>query len=322
MSDDLTEPADVAAECLGVRRGERIAVLHNGVHVAIAEALAGAAERRGAEVRVVEFPPTSRPGAEPVPEVASALTWADAAFGATSISLSHTRTRIEASRRGLRFASMPTLTHEIFRRTLPVDYEWMSALGAEIAMPLTAADQCRLQSAEGTNVVLSLQGREGRNDDGNLRAAGAFGNLPAGEAYIAPVETAGEGTIVFDGALTGYGILDEPLVVELRDGAVTAAHGLAADYLLATLDSGGPGGRHVAELGIGTNPAAQIVGVVLEDEKVLGTAHIAFGSSTGVGGVNQSSIHLDGILRRPTVTIGDDTVLDAGRVVRAEERVR
>ena len=57
-------------------------------------------------------------------------------------------------------------------------------------------------------------------DDGNLQEPGAFGNLPAGEAYIAPLETVGDGTIVFDGGLAGYGLLRAPVRVRVEAGRV------------------------------------------------------------------------------------------------------
>ena len=318
MTDPLAEPAAVAVECVGVAADEKVAVFHNGPQAPLATALEVAALARGADVRVLEFPPLERSGVEPPQEVSALMAWADAAFGVTTWSLSHCRARVVACAEGLRFASMPSLTEDIFLRTLPVDYPWMSSAGGRLATLLSDADTCRLTSPQGTDVTLSLTDREGRNDDGDLRAPGAFGNLPAGEGYIAPVETAGEGTIVFDGAMTGVGVLDEPLVVTLRGGSVVDAFGPAADALLGALDGAGPTGRMVAELGIGTNPAARIIGIVLEDEKVLGTAHIAFGTSTGLGGANQSTIHIDGIMRRPTIEIGGRTALADGQLLVAD----
>jgi leucyl aminopeptidase (aminopeptidase T) len=317
VSPALTEPANVCADRLGIRPGERVAVLHNGREAEIATAIAEAAGCRDADVRILEFAALPRSGVEPPAEVSELLRSVDAAFGVTSVSLSHTRARIDACAAGLRFASMPMLTPEIFLRTVPVDYEWMSNAGASLARLLTNADTCRLTSAQGTDAVLSLAGRDGRNDDGDLRAPGAFGNLPAGEGYIAPAETTGEGTLVFDGALTGYGLLDEPLTVTVAGGSVVDARGPASEFLLSSLDGATPSGsgRRLAELGIGTNPAAKIIGIVLEDEKVLGTAHVAFGTSTGIGGTNQSTIHLDGIMRSPTLRVGDTLVLESGRLL-------
>ena len=316
----LALPAKVAVERLAVRSGERVAVVHNGPQAEIAAAIAAAAESHGAEVRLVEFVAPARHGMEPSAEIAELLLWSNAGFGVTSASLSHTQARLNACKAGARFASMPLLTADIFARTLPVDYDWMSSAGAAIAELMSSADSARVTSPEGTDVTLSLAGREGRNDDGNYSTPGAFGNLPAGEGYIAPVENAGEGTIVFDGSLTGYGVLDEPIAVHIKDGAVIGAEGAAADYLLATLEAAGPTGKTVAEFAIGTNPAAKIVGIVLEDEKVLGTAHIAFGTSAGIGGTNQSTIHIDGIMQHPTVDIGGTRVLENEQLLVVEAR--
>ena len=312
---DLAHAAALAVDCLGVRAGERVAVISNPAQERIATALAGATRDRGAEVESTVFAPLSRNGVEPPEPVAAAMAGADAVLIATSTSLSHTRARRAASERGARVASLPTVTEEVFARAVPVDYARMSAAGAELARRLTAASTCRLTSPLGTDLVLSLDGRIGRNDDGDLRAPGAFGNLPAGEGYIAPREDAGTGTLVVDGSLAGWGLLEESLELRLENGAVRSASGAAGEWLLETLDAGGPEGRLVAELGIGTNPAAQLCGVVLEDEKICGSAHVAFGSSAGIGGTVQTSVHIDAVLLAPRVEIDGVVVADGGRLL-------
>ena len=142
-----------------------------------------------------------------------------------------------------------------------------------------------------------------------------FGNLPAGEGYVAPLETLGDGTIVFDGSLGGYGLLTTPVRVSVERGRAVDADMDAGDWLLETLDAGGEHGRSLAELGIGTNPAATLSGNVLEDEKVIGTIHLAFGTSAGLGGVNLAGVHIDGMVLRPTVELDGDRVLDDGRLL-------
>jgi leucyl aminopeptidase (aminopeptidase T) len=311
----LAEAAALAVECVGVARGERVAVLHNPGQTAIAEELAAAARERGADVDVVRFASLSRHGEEPPAAVAEAILAAQACLAATDTSLSHTRARLAGTDGGGRFASLPTVTEDIFRRAVPVDYAAMSREGTAIAALITRADSIRITSPQGTDVTLSVRGRDGRNDDGDLRAPGAFGNLPAGEAYVAPVEVEGDGVIVFDGSVAGHGLLAEPIEVRLAAGRLVSASGAAGAWLETTLDAGGPTGRCVAELGIGTNPAARLGGVVLEDEKIRGTAHIAFGASAGIGGVNHASVHVDAIVLEPTIEIAGVTVLERGRLV-------
>lgn len=142
-----------------------------------------------------------------------------------------------------------------------------------------------------------------------------FGNLPAGEAYIAPHENVGSGTIVFDGSLAGYGRLASPIRITVQNGRAVDADTDAGEWLLETLDAGGEHGRSLAELGLGTNPAVTLSGNVLEDEKVIGTMHLAFGTSAGMGGVNVAGVHIDGIVLRPTVELDRERVLDDGRLL-------
>jgi leucyl aminopeptidase (aminopeptidase T) len=291
--------AAAAVDALGVSAADDVLVLCNDGQRPIADALAEAATGRARRVTVMAFPAASRHGEEPPPAVAAAMAGATVVFAPTTFSVSHTQARITATGRGVRIATMPGITEEIFGRAVSVDYAELKRAGEEIAARLTAATTCRITSAAGTDVVLTLDGRTAISDDGDLRAPGAFGNLPAGEGFISPLETAGEGTIVFDGSIAGYGLLDEPLRVKLSGGRIVEAGGAAAPWLLGTLDAGGEYGRSIAELGIGTNPAAQLTGNILEDEKVKGTVHIAFGTSAGIGGVNVSSVHIDGMVLSP-----------------------
>lgn len=314
MHADLTAPAKAAVDCLGVGPTDSVLVVCNDEQRLIAASFVAAAKPRAQTVTMLEFATLSRHGEEPPAEVAEAMAHADVVFAPTSFSLSQTQARIEATRRGVRIATLPTITEEIFARTLPVDYAELKRTGEWLAARLTAASTARITSAAGTEIVLRLEGRTGRSDDGNLQQQGMFGNLPAGEAYIAPLETMGDGTIVFDGSLPGHGRLASPVRITVEDGRAVDADGDVGEWLLETLDSGGEHGRSLAELGIGTNPAAILTGNVLEDEKVIGTMHLAFGTSAGMGGVNVAGVHIDGIVLRPTVELDRERVLDDGRL--------
>jgi leucyl aminopeptidase (aminopeptidase T) len=312
---ELARAAATTVECLGVAPGERFLVVYNPELAEIAEAVAEAGRATTDATEALGFPTLSRHGEEPPPEIAAALLEADAAALITGYSLSHTAARVAGTQRGLRVASMPSILRETFVRAVPVDYPHIEAVGRRLAAELTAADRCRITAPGGTDVELVLSGREGRSDDGDLRTPGAFGNLPAGEGYIAPVETEGNGRIVFDGSLASLGVLGEPVAVELEGGRAVSARGGVAERLLAILDAGGENGRFIAELGIGTNPAAEIVGVILEDEKVEGTIHLAFGTSASIGGQNVASVHLDGLVLSPTVELDGRTIMREGALL-------
>lgn len=314
-SPDLSVPARAAIDCLGVGPTDSVLVVCNDELRPIAESLAAASEPRARAVRLLAFPSVSRHGEEPPADVAEAMAGADVVFAATSRSLSQTQARTDASRRGARIASLPTVTEEIFVRAMPINYAMLKRTSAALAARLTSAVSAHITTPAGTDIVLSLRGREGRSDDGDLTQKGAFGNLPAGEGYIAPIETVGDGIIVVDGSLAGYGRLPAPLRIVVEQGRVISAETDAGRWLLETLDAGGEQGRSLAELGIGTNPAAILTGNVLEDEKVVGTAHLAFGASAGLGGVNTAGVHIDGVLLQPTVDLDAGRVLDNGHLL-------
>jgi aminopeptidase len=312
----LARAAATTVERLGVGADDAFLVAYNAELAPIAEAIVEAGSKLTRRVRRLELAALTRHGEEPPADVAAALLESTAAALVTAFSLSHTQARVEATRKGVRIASMPDITRDTFERTLPVDYANLEAVGRALAARLSAAETCGITAPSGTDVELSLRGREGRSDDGDLRTRGAFGNLPAGEAYIAPFEQAGEGTIVFDGSIASWGILEEPIRIRFDDGRAQAIEGgRAAEWLVSTLDAGGPNGRTIAELGIGTNPSAEIVGKILEDEKVRGTVHIAFGTNTGIGGANEAAVHIDGLVRDPTLRLDGRVVIRAGKLL-------
>jgi leucyl aminopeptidase (aminopeptidase T) len=159
-----------------------------------------------------------------------------------------------------------------------------------------------------------LSGRTGVADDGDLTAPRAFGNLPCGEGFIAPLS--GEGRFVV-ASLAGIGLADGENVLTVRDGHLAEASGPQAEILLERLRAAGEQGTNLAELGVGTNEKATLTGNVLEDEKILGTVHVAFGASAGIGGTVSVPIHLDVVITEATLVVGDTPVLEAGRWVLA-----
>lgn len=81
------------------------------------------------------------------------------------------------------------------------------------------------------------------------------------------------------------------------------------------LDLAGEKAYRVAELGIGLNPKAKIIGLVLEDEKVLGTVHIALGNNLSFGGDNDVPLHLDGVILKPDIYVDGKKIMSRGKFV-------
>lgn len=315
MGDVRAAISGVLDDCLGVGKDEQVLVLTDPSTRTVAEALVAGARERGAEALLVEMAERAGHGAEPPAAIVCAMAACDVLIAPTAKSLSHTEARHAACEAGVRAASMPGITEDMLSRTMAADLSALRARSRAVAGSLTEGDEVVITTERGTDVSIPVHGREGIADDGDLRARGAFGNLPPGEGFIAPLEGGAYGKIVFDGSMWPIGRLDEPLVVDIRDGYAVDISGPRARELQAILDPHGREAFAVAELGIGTNDAAMLTGNVLEDEKILGTLHVAFGDNHSFGGRVRVASHQDGIVLRPTVDVDGRRMIDSGRLL-------
>lgn len=131
-----------------------------------------------------------------------------------------------------------------------------------------------------------------------------------------PVAAALLNSDVYATSLAGVGLAAErPARLTVTNGELVDVDGREGEALLRTLSGAGPNGVNLAELGVGTNESAGLLGNVLEDEKILGTLHVAFGASAGYGGTVRVSVHLDCVVLSPTLDVGGTRVLEAGEFV-------
>lgn len=186
----------VVQECLGVKKGEEVLIVVDEKSKDIGRAFQIECMRVGAEVTIAEMIERNLDGEEPPRCVAAAMKEAQVVLAPTSKSLSHTRARHEATAAGVRIASMPGITEEMMIRTLSCDYGKIAEITIRYAEVLTKGSRAKVLSTKGTNIEMSIEGRGGVADTGILNEAGGFGNLPAGEAYIAPVEGTANGKVV------------------------------------------------------------------------------------------------------------------------------
>jgi len=315
MSDLQHAVATVLRDCLGAKPDENVLIVCDPNKRALADALVTEARGMGAEAMLVEMSERETNGTEPPDAIAQAMLACDVVVAPTTKSLSHTEARHAATGKGVRVATMPGVTEDMLVRTMSADYAQIARRSRALAQLITDGDEVQITSAAGTDVRISVAGRTGLADDGDLTEPGAFGNLPAGEGFVAPVEGATQGRIVFDGSIWPIGKLEEPLIAEIEDGYATSLSGRHAREFEDLLSRYGRDAFAVAELGIGTNDAATLTGNVLEDEKILGTIHVAFGDNHTFGGAIRVSSHQDGIVLEPTVRIDERVVLDDGRLV-------
>jgi len=304
MHAALDSAAETAVEqCLAVTPGESVVVVTDDEREAIGEALYAAAAAVTDDVTLVRYPPSEQHGTEPPAPVAAAMAESDVFFAPTTKSLSHTRARGAACEAGARGATLPGITKAVFETGLDADYAAIDAACNDVLAAVSDAETIRVTTPAGTDISFTVGNREWLADRGVVHEPGAFSNLPAGEVFLAPESATG--TYVVDGTMMPHGRFepDQTLTAEVKDGRVTAIDDAAvrAD-LEAAAESVGDDAYTLAEIGIGTNVGVdELVGSVLLDEKVAGTVHIAIGDNASIGGETEAPIHLDGIIRNPTV---------------------
>lgn len=297
--------------CLGLKAKETFLIVTDEVKKELAEAVFEAGKSLGAEAMLVVMQERSKSGEEPPATISKAMEHADVVLCITQHSLTHTQARKNAVKAGARLATMPGITEDMFLEgAIAADYTQVKQLTEEVAEVLTKGKKVRIEK-DGHTLEFSIAERDGVPSTGVYVNPGESGNLPSGEAYIAPMEGTGEGQIIVDGSIAGIGKLSAPVLLTVKQGRLVSAEGaVEGEQLLRMLGDGD--GRNLAEFGIGTNNKARITGVVLEDEKVYGTIHVAFGSNNTFGGTISAGVHIDGVVKKPNVYIDDVLVIQEG----------
>ncbi len=303
----------VLRDCLRIEPGEEVLVICNPVTEDIGALMRIEAEGDGAFATLAVISELDSNGAEPPMAVAAAMIAAEVVLAPTIQSLSHTSARRAATQAGVRIATLPGVTEDMLARLMNADMRTLRRRGAAIAAALRSGEEARITCRHGSDLRLGLKDRIPIADAGVLNAPGAFGNLPCGEAFVAP--TTAEGTLVVDGSIAGVGKVETPVELTVRDGHLTGATGPEGATLLEMLTMHGEDGTNVAELGIGTNEEATLTGNILEDEKALGTAHVAFGASAAIGGTVQVPVHLDCVILEPTVEVDGKEIVRGGQLL-------
>jgi leucyl aminopeptidase (aminopeptidase T) len=305
----------VVRECLRVRAGEEVLVVANPATMELGERLRAEAQAAGGDALLAVMAERASHAAEPPAAIAAAMRAADVVLAPTVQSLSHTAARKVATQAGVRIATLPGVTAEMLGRVMSADIERLRRRSRAVAERLDRASEARVTCPRGSDLRLGLEGRAAIPDDGDLGEPGAFGNLPCGEGFIAPLEGTSKGTLVVAGTIATVGIPEEPTELTIDGGRLVTANGTAGQRLLDLLMPHGPDATSVAELGIGTNEKATMTDNVLEAEKILGTVHVAFGASAAIGGTVQVPVHLDCVVTEPDVELDGEPLMRRGELL-------
>jgi leucyl aminopeptidase (aminopeptidase T) len=314
--DDLERAVSaVVRDCLAVREGEEVLVVCNPATEELGQRLRAEAEGAGADAVMAVIAERASHAAEPPRMVAAAMREADVVLAPTVQSLSHTAARKVASEAGARIATLPGVTAEMLARVMSADMAELERRSRAVADALDGGGEARITCPNGSDLRLGLEGREAIPDAGKLDRRGAFGNLPCGEGFIAPLEGTSDGNLAIDGSIAAVGIPEEPISLRIEQGRLREASGAEGARLLELLQEHGEEATSVAELGVGTNEKATLTGNVLEDEKILGSCHVAFGASAAIGGTVQVPVHLDCVVMKPDVSVDGEQLVREGALL-------
>lgn len=303
----------IVEQCLKLREGERVVVVNDGNDPELVEALVSKVSERTDDHELVEYDELEEHGEEPPERVAEKLKSADVFIAPTNKSLSHTDARRDANENGARGATLPNINREIWNSSLQADYRRVEKLSEKVYSLLEDADTVHIETPSGTDLKIDVDIEYYETDTGLIHEPGEFGNLPAGEADGAALNARGK--LVVD----HFPILPEAQGTEIgiEDNQVVSIEGFEEfeETLFST-----EGGCNVAEFGFGTNEEATLIGKLLQDEKVFGTVHVAFGDNSSYvpeGDENRVNcpLHWDVICRKPTVRFDEKLILEQGKPI-------
>ena len=245
--------------CLEVAAGDDVLCTADGEDkMDFMTLIAAECRAKGANACVILLEPRKQHYIEPPPSIAKAMREADIVI--TYGELMHTQARQDATAAGVKFAALADIPKDYLVR-LDITREELTEvreLTETIAQRLTNATSAHLSNGAGTDIHMSLEGRDGIALL-PFGAKGTFCVVPAyAEAPIAPVEDSVEGVAVVDGTMVGEpsieGLIKEPFKVYVEKGKVVKiSDGPDAQKLKNLIDIVGPEALNFAELGVNSN---------------------------------------------------------------------
>lgn len=303
--------------CLKAKPHEKVLIVTDTNLISIGQSFFSVAQKNCKRAVLVQIAVGEYNGQEPPDEIAELMTKFDIVIAPTTRSLTHTNARRNACKHGARVGTLPGITKDIMIRTLSANYSIIEERTLKLKSFLEKGKIVRIKTNLGTDITLPIEGQKVIASTGIVDKPGSFGNLPSGEAYLTPVERKTNGIFIVDASMAGIGkIQDEPITIHVENGiAVEITGGKEAQILNQQIKKLGEKARNIAELGIGTNDRAIISGNILEDEKVMGTIHIALGNNLSMGGTVDIPFHVDGIITKPNVWIDNVQILHEGKLI-------
>jgi leucyl aminopeptidase (aminopeptidase T) len=303
---------------LAVQPGEGfLVVTDDATDEEIGAALFQAGVNARAQVAHARIARRQTSGEEPPPAVAAAMAAADVCACIAGRSIYHTNATGAAKAAGTRGVFNGPATLDAWcNGAMTADFLEIRETAERVADRLRGADEVHVTSPAGTDVRMSIAGREPKGWlTAICRKPGEVSALPGGEVSLPPLEGTTRGVIVVERVMTDIGGLAEPVRWTVEDGHVVAIDGGPEAERLRRLIDGVADATNIAELGIGLNPVARISDDITESKKRLGTAHMAIGDNAGgYGGVVECPLHLDGMIMEASIAVDGKPLVDRGKL--------
>lgn len=294
---------------LNIKQGDRVLIITDKKKLKIGKKIFNACKKLSPNIKLLIKPVGYYHGQEPSKRVANEMKKHSVIIAITTYSLSHTNARRRASKFGARIVTMPNFVEKMVP-SLEVDTSKLLKIGREIKRILSKINKVRVVTKYGTDIMFSVKNRMIDVDAGSYCKPGSFGNLPAGEVFTSPVEGTSNGTIVIN-SMKDYVKSGTKIIIKNGNAVDISDKKCKLAKIFKTVRNS----RNVAEFGIGTNYKAKVIGNILQDEKVAGTCHIAFGDNRSFGGKVKSKVHLDAILFKPTIWFDDKMIMKDGELL-------
>lgn len=315
---ELMQSAErMVREVIGVLPEQEVLVVTDAAKLTVGKIFALVCRGIGAQTVIAVMPMTGEHGSEPAKSIAAAMKAADVVFAPTTHAITHTQARLDAHAAGAKVVILRGVTEDMMiKGAMTVDFKALRERTEKVRQVLTRADAITVTSKTGTDISFSIAGRSAFALDGFFHEDTGFATLPPGEAPTCPVEGTANGTLVFDYSMDGIGRLSEPLILQVENGQVVSVSGASEEvHFVEQIFKRDPSARNIAEFAIGTNPNARLIGNLAEDKKLYGTVHFAIGDNKSLGGVVESSVHLDGLMLKPTVIADKETLVKEGDII-------
>lgn len=303
-------------ECLKLTSSDSCLILVDEATCDLGELLFERAKKSKADVALLKIKSPTLRSIEPTPAIVNMMKQMSAILLFTSHSLIHSNALKQLCHNGSRVLCLFPISKECLARAVNTNFEFIEKKSRKLSDLFSIGRRICLTTSAGTDLTIPVARHKGSANTGIVDSPGMFCVLPSGEANITPDRRGTKGVLVVDGSIPSIGILKQPIVIHIKEGyAYQVTGGEQVTQLRKILKPFGKQSRNIAEFGIGTNPNAILSGISIEDEKVLGTAHIALGNTQYEGGIQKGNIHLDLILQKPTVEIDKRVVVEQGNLL-------